>query len=91
MSEGELLFEFFKFFSLFDWRKNIVDIRKRENVNKSDPQSEKFIFILDPFETTRNLGDVCKPLGIKRIKNEFKRAAAEIIKGKRLQKLLEYE
>ncbi|CAG9315684.1 unnamed protein product [Blepharisma stoltei] len=91
MNEGELLFEFFKFFSLFDWRNNVVDIRKRENVSKSGTQNEPFISIQDPFETTRNLGDVCKPLGVKRIKNEFKRAAAEIIKGKRLQKLLEYE
>ncbi|CAG9330405.1 unnamed protein product [Blepharisma stoltei] len=75
-SLGYLLFEFFKFYAIFEWNLMVVDITTLEPRYKTPVEQMKTsIYIQDPFETKRNLGDVCSLDGANLIKNEFAVAA----------------
>jgi len=87
-STGRLLFDFFKFYSVFDWRTNCVSIRVSRAVTKAEKQWMKtLIAIEDPFELKRNLGDVCNRDTEKAILNEFRRACVLLATGQSFRDL----
>jgi DNA polymerase sigma len=87
-STGRLLFDFFKFYSVFDWRTNCVSIRAVKAVSKAEKQWTKtLIAIEDPFEVKRNLGDVCTRDTERAILNEFRRACVLLAAGQSFRDL----
>jgi hypothetical protein len=82
------LFDFFKFYSVFDWRTNCVSIRAVKAVSKAEKQWTKtLIAIEDPFEVKRNLGDVCTRDTERAILNEFRRACVLLAAGQSFRDL----
>ena len=87
-STGRLLFDFFKFYSVFDWRTNCISIRTVKAVSKAEKQWTKtLIAIEDPFEVKRNLGDVCTRDTERAILNEFRRAGVLLAAGQSFRDL----
>ena len=80
---GRLLFDFFTYYSIYDWRTNCVSIRHSKKLTKTEKQWTKtLIAIEDPFEEKRNLGDVCTRDTERTILNEFRRACVLLASGK---------
>ena len=78
-SVGDLLVRFFCFYSLFDWNTQAIAINKLQVLKPADPK--RLIFIWDPFETHRNLGDTVSTENETTIVNEFRRAYKLLCQG----------
>ena len=78
-SVGDLLVRFFRFYSLFDWRRQAVSIAI---LHESKPAEWRgLIAISDPFEAKRNLGDTVSFENEETIVNEFRRAYRLLCEG----------
>lgn len=78
-SVGDLLVRFFQFYSLFDWNTHAISITKLQLLKPTDRRG--LIFIWDPFETHRNLGDTVSTENETIILNEFRRAYRLLCQG----------
>jgi hypothetical protein len=87
-SISELVCNFFIYYATFDWEDYAVCINTPGIVARKEESSSHPLCIQDPFETHRNLGDVCKPHGFLAIKFEIRRALQMMIFGKNLRDII---
>eukprot|EP00743_Colponemidia_sp_Colp-15_P005945 GILK01006391.1.p1 GENE.GILK01006391.1~~GILK01006391.1.p1 ORF type:complete len:725 (-),score=115.18 GILK01006391.1:125-2299(-) len=87
---GSLLINFFRYYSAFDWRTQVVGIRRLGMITKEDKRwgkKERYICIEDPFEVTHDLGGVVSGYGCELIRAEMKRGFSLLTTTGSLQKL----
>lgn len=87
-SISDLVCNFFIYYATFDWDDYAVCINTPGIVPRKEEYSSHPICIQDPFETHRNLGDVCKPHGFLAIKYEIRRALQMMISGRDLREII---